>query len=160
MVIFSNGAMVMFFSRAPLPTMVFQWFCYSLTITIECFFADWPLTSMVFQWFYPNSGTMVSKGFGYERTENMHKCDISHFTTNLRNLHNTLHAHRITQNLKFMTWRKTLPSWVPIRIKTPFCISDPTSMAEKVPIFILTETSDKWASKIISNCALDNLSCI
>ena len=31
-----------------------------------------------------------------------------------------------------MTWRKTLPSWVPIRIKTPFCISDPTSMAEKV----------------------------
>ena len=151
--------------------MVFQWFCYPLTITIECFFADWPLTSMVFQWFYPNSGTMVSNGFGNERTEKKRKCDISHFTTNLRNLQNTLHApfHPFhfssivlicTQNLEFMTWRKTLPSWVPIRIKTPFCISDPTSMAEKVPIFILTETSDKWASKIISNCALHNLSCI
>ena len=65
---FSNDAMEKFFFRAPLPTMVFQRFCYSLTINIECFFADWPLTSMVFQWFYPNSCTMVSNGFGYERT--------------------------------------------------------------------------------------------
>ena len=67
---FSNDAMVMFFFRAPLPTMVFQWFRFALTITIECFFADWPLTSMVFQWFYPNSDTMVSNGFGYEKTKN------------------------------------------------------------------------------------------
>ena len=44
--------------------MVFQWFWYHKTITIECFFTDWPLTSMVFQWFSTNSGTMVNDGFG------------------------------------------------------------------------------------------------
>ena len=120
------------------------------TITIECFFADWPLTLMVFQWFYPNSGTMVSNGFGYERTKKTRTCDISHFTTALRNLQNTFHAPFqpfhfgsivliCTQNLEFMTWRNTLPSWVRIRLKTPFCISPPTRMAEKVPIFLLTE---------------------
>ena len=81
-----------FFSRAPLPTMVFQWFCYSLTITIECFFADRPLTSMVFQWFFRNSGTMVNDGSGCEITIKTCKCDISHFTTILRNLQNNLHA--------------------------------------------------------------------
>ena len=48
--------------------MVFQWFCYHWTITIECFFIDWPLTSMVFQWFSPKSDTMVNNGFGpFER---------------------------------------------------------------------------------------------
>ena len=43
--------------------MVFQWFYFYWTITIECFFTDWPLTSMVFQWFSTNSGTMVNDGF-------------------------------------------------------------------------------------------------
>ena len=151
--------------------MVFQWFCYPLTITIECFFCRLTIDIDGFSMVFPNSGTMVNDGFGYEKTKKMRKCDRLHFSTNLRNLQNTLHApfHPFhfssivlicTQNLEFMTWRKTLPSWVPIRIKTPFCISDPTSMAEKVLIFILTETSDIWASKIISNCALHSLSCI
>ena len=72
--------------------MVFQWFCYSLTITIECLFADRPLTSMVFQWFFRNSGTMVNDGSGCEMTKKTCKCDILHFTTNLRNLQNNLHA--------------------------------------------------------------------
>ena len=114
--------------------MVFQWFCYPLTITIECFFADWPLTSVVFQWFFPNSGTMVNNGFGYEKIKKKRKCDRSHITTNWRNLQNTLHApfhpfhfHSIvlicTQHLEFMTWMKTLPSWVLIKIKTPLCVS-------------------------------------
>ena len=54
------------------------------------------------------------------------KCNISYFTTNLRNLQNALHApfHPFhfcsivlicTQHLEFMTWMKTLPSWVLIR---------------------------------------------
>ena len=74
----------MFFFRVPLPTMVFQWFCNPLTITIECFFEDWPLTSMVFQWFSPNLGTMVNDGFGYENTKKMRKFNISHFTTDFK----------------------------------------------------------------------------
>ena len=37
---FPNDGMVIFFSRAPLPSMVFQWFCCNKTITIECFFPD------------------------------------------------------------------------------------------------------------------------
>ena len=40
-----------FFSKAPLPSMVFQWFYQPWTITIECFFTDQPLISMVFRWF-------------------------------------------------------------------------------------------------------------
>ena len=48
---FYNDGMVMFFSNAPLPSMVFQWFYYPWTITIECFFTDQPLKSMVFRWF-------------------------------------------------------------------------------------------------------------
>ena len=63
--------------------MVFQWFCYHWTITIECFFTDWPLTSMVFQWFSPNFGTMVSNGFGpFKRTKKTLYRHISHFVTN------------------------------------------------------------------------------
>ena len=50
--IFHNDGMVMFFSKAPLPSMVFQWFYHPWTITIECFFADQPLKSVVFQWFF------------------------------------------------------------------------------------------------------------
>ena len=37
--------------KAPLPSMVFQWFYHPWTITIECFCKDQPLKSMVFQWF-------------------------------------------------------------------------------------------------------------
>ena len=55
--------------------------------------------------------------------EKKRKCNISHFTTNLRNLQNTLHApfHPshfsiivliCTQHLEFMNWMKILPSWV------------------------------------------------
>ena len=150
--------------------MVFPWFCYPLTITIECFSADWPLTLMVFQWFFPNSGTMVNDGFGHEKTPKKRKCNVSYLTTNLHDLQNTLHApfHPFhfssivlicTQHREFKTWMKTLPSWILVKIKTSFCISNPTSMADKVPIFILTETSDIWTSKIVSNCALHSLSC-
>ena len=48
---FHNDGMVMFFSKAPLSSMVFQWFYHPWTITIECFFADQPLKLMVFRWF-------------------------------------------------------------------------------------------------------------
>ena len=41
----------MFFSKAPLSSMVFRWFYHPWTITIECFFTDQPLKSMVFWWF-------------------------------------------------------------------------------------------------------------
>ena len=34
---FYNNGMVMFFSKAPLPSMVFQWFYHPWIITIECF---------------------------------------------------------------------------------------------------------------------------
>ena len=63
------------------------------------------------------------------------KCvNVKYFTTNLRNLQNTLHApfHPFhfcsivmicTQHLEFMTWMKTLPPWVLIGIKTPLCNS-------------------------------------
>ena len=57
--LFFNDGMVMFFSKAPLSLMVFQWFYHPWTITIECFFTDQPLKSMVFL----NSGAMVSNGF-------------------------------------------------------------------------------------------------
>jgi len=146
--------------------MVFQWFCYPLTITIECFFADWPLTPMVFQWFFPNSGTMVNDGLGHEKTQK--RVNIKYFTTNLQNgLQAPFHPFHFssivlicTQHPEFMTcmYMEKLPSWALVRIKTPFCISNPTSMADKVPIFILTETSDIWTSKILSNCPLPSLS--
>ena len=42
---------LMFFFRPPLTSMVFQWFWYCWTITIECFWRAQPLVSMVFQWF-------------------------------------------------------------------------------------------------------------
>ena len=42
---------LMFFFRPPLTSMVFQWFWYRWTITIECFWRAQPLVSMVFQWF-------------------------------------------------------------------------------------------------------------
>ena len=58
----------------------------------------------------------------------------SHFTTNLLNFQYTFHApfHPFhfcsivlicTQHLEFVTWMKTLPSWVLIRIKSPSCVS-------------------------------------
>ena len=98
------------------------------------FFFRTPLPTMVFQWFFPNSGTMVNDGFGYEKIKKKSKCDISHFTTNLRSFLNTLHAlfHPFnfwsivlicTQHLESMTWMKTLPLWVLNRIKTPLCVS-------------------------------------
>ena len=69
--------------RVPLLSMVFQWFWYHWTITIECFLTDWPLTSMVFQWFSTNSGTMVNDGFGpFKRPKQARNCHISHFLTN------------------------------------------------------------------------------
>ena len=37
MVIFLNAAIVIFFSRPALPLIIFQWFCHTLTITIEWF---------------------------------------------------------------------------------------------------------------------------
>ena len=77
-----------FFFRAPLPTMVFQWFCYPMTITIEWFFAEWPLTSMVFQCFYQIQVRLLTMVLVMRRR----KCNISYFTTNLRNLQNALHA--------------------------------------------------------------------
>ena len=102
--------------------MVFQWFCYPMTITIEWFFAEWPLTSMVFQCFYQIQVRLLTMVLVMRRR----KCNISYFTTNLRNLQNALHApfhpfHFLskvlicTQLLEFMTWMKTLPSWVLIR---------------------------------------------
>ena len=42
---------LMFFFRPPFTSMVFQWFWYRWTITIECFWRAQPLVSMVFQWF-------------------------------------------------------------------------------------------------------------
>ena len=57
-----------------------MFFCRS-TIDIDGF-------SMVFR----NSGKMVNDGSGCEMTIKTCKCDISHFTTNLRNLQNNLHA--------------------------------------------------------------------
>ena len=42
---------LMFFSRPPLTSMVFQWFWQCWTITIECFLRAQPLVSMVFRWF-------------------------------------------------------------------------------------------------------------
>ena len=67
----------------PLLSMVFQWFCYHWTITIECIFTDWPLTSMVFQWFSPKSDTMVNNGFGpFKRHKKACNCHILNFLTN------------------------------------------------------------------------------
>ena len=63
---FSNDAMVMFFFRAPLLTMDFQWFCPNLTITIECFFYRLAIANNVFLKIFSNSDTMVNDGFGFE----------------------------------------------------------------------------------------------
>ena len=70
--------------------MVFQWFCYPLTITIECFFADWPLTSMVFQWF-PKFRYDGERWF-WSWKDPKKRVNVKYFTTNLRNLQNNLHA--------------------------------------------------------------------
>ena len=48
---FQSDGMVNVFFRPPLTSMVFQWFWYRWTITIECFWRAQPLVSMVFQWF-------------------------------------------------------------------------------------------------------------
>ena len=49
--IFQGDGMVNVFFRPPLPSMVFQWFWQSWTITIECFLGVQPLEPMVFRWF-------------------------------------------------------------------------------------------------------------
>ena len=129
------------FSMVLLPPDHHHWmfFC-RLTIDIDGF-------SMVF----PNSGTMVNDGFGYKKTKKMRKCDRLHFSTNLRNLQNTLHApfHPFhfqsivlicTQHLEFTTWMKTLPSWVLIRIKTPLCVSSFCYHCKLSMVFIGTIT--------------------
>ena len=69
------GAMewLMFFSRAPSASMVFQWFCQRWTITIKCFLTSRPLTSMVFRWFSDFLGrwlTMVWKLQSYKKCVN------------------------------------------------------------------------------------------
>jgi len=71
MVIFSNGAMLFSYSffRAQLQTMFFQWFCYPLTIIIECFFYRFTFDINGFSIVFPNSDTMVNDGFGCEKTK-------------------------------------------------------------------------------------------
>ena len=64
---YNDGMVMFFFFKAPLPSVVFQWFYHPWTITIECFFTDQPLTSMVFS----NSGAMVSDGFDLEKNLKM-----------------------------------------------------------------------------------------
>ena len=56
-----------FFSKAPLPSMVFQWFYHTWTITIECFFYRSTIDIDGFPMVFPNSGAMVSDGFDLER---------------------------------------------------------------------------------------------
>ena len=67
--LFFNDGMVMFFSKAPLSSMVFQWFCHPLTITIECFFYRSTIEINGFSMVFPNSGAMVSNGFDLERDQ-------------------------------------------------------------------------------------------
>ena len=62
----------MFFFKAPLPSMVFQWFYQPLTITIECFFYRSTIDIHGFPMVFPNSGVMVSDGFDLERDPKMH----------------------------------------------------------------------------------------
>ena len=57
----------MFFSKAPLPLMVFQWFYQPWTITIECFFYRSTIDIDGFLMVFPNSGAMVSNGFDLDR---------------------------------------------------------------------------------------------
>ena len=64
---YNDGMVMVFFFKAPLLSMVFQWFFPTWTITIECLFTDQPLKLMVFRWFFPNSGAMVSDGFDLEK---------------------------------------------------------------------------------------------
>ena len=58
--------------------MVFQWFCYPLTITIEFFFHRLTIAIEGFSMVSPNSGTMVNNGFGpFERPKKACNRDIS-----------------------------------------------------------------------------------
>ena len=65
--------------KAPLPSMVFQWFYHPWTITIECLQINhWN------QWFFngfPNSGVMVSDGFDLEKTKTAHNHNGSYFAS-------------------------------------------------------------------------------
>ena len=57
----------MFFPKAPLSSMFFQWFYRPWTITIECFFYRSTIEINGFSMVFPNSGAMFSDGFDLEK---------------------------------------------------------------------------------------------
>ena len=65
-----------------------------------------------------------------------------------------------TLNIFFEFFVKQMVYWIFAEKRPHFAFQTRQVWLKKVPIFILTETSDIWASKIISNCALHSLSCI
>ena len=54
---------LMFFFRPPLPSMVFQWFCQSWTITIECFLGGPTIGTNGFSMVFKILRAMVNNGF-------------------------------------------------------------------------------------------------
>ena len=54
---------LMFFFRPPLPSMVFQWFWQSWTITIECFFGGPTIGTNGFSMVFKILRAMVNNGF-------------------------------------------------------------------------------------------------
>ena len=61
----------MFFPKAPLSPMVFQWFYHPLTITIEWFFCRSTIDIDGFLMVFSNLGAMVSDGFDLEKNLKM-----------------------------------------------------------------------------------------